>query len=57
LVIWRIAYAAAAGRRCCMDDDLCREMVAKGLRRTRAFTWERAARNFLSVYREVAEGG
>jgi len=39
------------------DDDLRREMVARGLRRAREFTWDRAARNLLSVYRELAAGG
>jgi hypothetical protein len=34
-----------------------REMVARGLRRTREFTWDRVARNFLLVYREVTGGG
>jgi glycosyltransferase involved in cell wall biosynthesis len=48
---------AAALVRALHDDDLRREMVAKGLRRAREFTWDRAARNLLSVYREVAAGG
>jgi len=39
------------------DDDLRREMVARGLRRARQLTWDRAARNLLSVYREVAAEG
>jgi glycosyltransferase involved in cell wall biosynthesis len=33
-----------------------REMVARGLRRAREFTWDRVARSFLSVYQEVAAG-
>jgi glycosyltransferase involved in cell wall biosynthesis len=48
---------AAALLRALRDDDLRRKMVARGLCQARAFTWERVARNFLSVYREVAAGG
>lgn len=39
------------------DDDLRHEIVVRGQRRAREFTWDRVARNFLSVYREVAAGG
>ncbi len=47
---------AAALARALRDDDLRRELVARGLRRAREFTWDRVARSFLSVYQEVAAG-
>jgi glycosyltransferase involved in cell wall biosynthesis len=47
---------AAALARALRDDDLRRELVARGLRRAREFTWDKVARNFLSVYQEVAAG-
>jgi glycosyltransferase involved in cell wall biosynthesis len=47
---------AAALARALDDDDLRREMVARGLRRAREFTWDRVARNFLSIYQDVAAG-
>jgi glycosyltransferase involved in cell wall biosynthesis len=47
---------AAALARALHDDDLRREMVDRGLRRAREFTWDRVARGFLSVYRDVAAG-
>jgi glycosyltransferase involved in cell wall biosynthesis len=47
---------AAALVRALHDDDLRREMTARGLRRAQEFTWDKVARNFLSVYREVAAG-
>ncbi len=37
------------------DENLRREMRAKGLKRARIFSWERAARETLAVYRKVAE--
>ena len=45
---------AAALDRALHDSDLRRHMVARGLERARQFTWDRVARNLLSVYREVA---
>ena len=47
---------AAALVRALHDEDLRREMVARGLRRAGEFTWDRVARSFLLVYREVAAG-
>jgi len=38
------------------DDNLRREMRAKGLKRAAKFSWERAARETLAVYRQVAHG-
>ena len=35
------------------DPDLRREMIRKGLLRTREFTWERTARETLRVYQEL----
>jgi glycosyltransferase involved in cell wall biosynthesis len=48
---------AAALARVLHDGDLRQRMVDQGLERARQFTWERAARNVLSVYREVAGRG
>lgn len=36
------------------DDALCAEMSAKGLARAAKFSWERAARETLNVYKKVA---
>ncbi len=35
------------------DEALCARFVAKGLDRVKAFTWERTARRYLELYREV----
>ncbi len=37
------------------DENLRREMRAKGLKRAQTFSWERAARATLGVYRQVTE--
>ena len=37
------------------DDDLRREMREKGLRQAARFSWERAARETLEIYRRVSE--
>lgn len=37
------------------DDTLRADMIAKGLRRVKCFSWERAARETLAVYKAVAE--
>ena len=37
------------------DENLRREMRAKGLKRAQIFSWQRAARETLAVYRMVAE--
>jgi glycosyltransferase involved in cell wall biosynthesis len=37
------------------DENLRREMRAKGLKRAATFSWERAARQTIQVYRKVAE--
>ena len=37
------------------DDDLRADMIAKGHKRVKCFSWERAARETLEVYRKVAE--
>ena len=47
---------AAALARALHDEGLRRQMIGRGLRRAQEFTWERVARDFLSVYREVAAG-
>ena len=44
------AIVALAG-----DDGRRRELAARGLRRAREFSWERAAIETLAVYRQVAE--
>ncbi|MCS6825010.1 MAG: glycosyltransferase family 4 protein [Caldilinea sp.] len=46
---------AVAMQRLLTDDDLHAELRQKGLRRARIFSWERAARRTLDVYRQVAE--
>ena len=38
------------------DEKLRREMRDKGLKRARTFSWERAARETLAVYRRVVQG-
>ena len=37
------------------DDDLRADMIAKGHKRVKCFSWERAARETLKVYRKVVE--
>jgi glycosyltransferase involved in cell wall biosynthesis len=37
------------------DDDLRSDMIAKGHKRVKCFSWERAARETLEVYRKVTE--
>ena len=37
------------------DENLRREMREKGLKRAQTFSWQRAARETLAVYRKVAE--
>jgi len=44
---------AEAMRRVLADADLQAELRAKGLARAKRFTWERAARETVAVYREV----
>jgi glycosyltransferase involved in cell wall biosynthesis len=46
---------AVAMQRLLTDDDLHAELRQKGLRRARVFSWDRAARRTLDVYRQVAE--
>jgi glycosyltransferase involved in cell wall biosynthesis len=36
------------------DDDLRADMIAKGIKRVKCFSWERAARETLDVYEKVA---
>ena len=38
------------------DNELRRAMVARGLRRTESFSWERTARDHVAVYRRVLDG-
>jgi glycosyltransferase involved in cell wall biosynthesis len=38
------------------DEDLRRELREKGFKRARTFSWQRAARETLDVYRKVARG-
>ena len=48
--------ALAAGmRRLLTDDELCRQLVARGLEKSREFTWERSAAQTLDVYRRVMD--
>ena len=37
------------------DENLRREMRAKGLKRAATFSWDRAARQTIQVYRKVAD--
>lgn len=46
---------AIAMQRLLNDDDLHIELSEKGLQRARIFSWDRAARRTLDVYRKVAE--
>ncbi len=48
-----IEEIAVAMQRLLGDDDLHAEMSEKGLQRARVFSWERAARRTLDVYRKV----
>jgi glycosyltransferase involved in cell wall biosynthesis len=38
------------------DGQLLAELQAEGLKRVSTFTWERAAREALTLYREMAKG-
>lgn len=40
-----------------LDDDLRRELIAKGKAQAARFSWERTAREVLEIYREVANSG
>jgi glycosyltransferase involved in cell wall biosynthesis len=51
-----VGALAAALRRADEDEGLRTELLARGEERVRAFSWERAARQTLEVYRAVAEG-
>jgi GT2 family glycosyltransferase len=48
---------AGAMRRVLADDELRRQMRAKGLERARLFTWEETARRTLPVYEEAVQVG
>lgn len=50
-----IEEIAVAMQRLLTDDDLHVELSEKGLQRANTFSWERAARRTLDVYRKVAE--
>jgi len=47
---------ASALRRADEDEGLRADLIARGAERVRAFTWDRAARQTLEIYRAVAEG-
>ena len=47
---------ASALRRADEDEGLRADLIARGEERVRAFTWDRAARQTLEIYRAVAEG-
>jgi glycosyltransferase involved in cell wall biosynthesis len=47
---------AVAMQRLLTDDALHAELRHKGLQRAAGFSWERAARETLAVYRQVAAG-
>lgn len=51
-----VGALAAALRRADEDEALRSDLVARGVERVRAFSWETAARRTLEVYRAVAEG-
>jgi glycosyltransferase involved in cell wall biosynthesis len=46
---------AVALHRVLTDNELHAEMSAKSLKRAAKFSWERAARETLNVYRKVAK--
>jgi glycosyltransferase involved in cell wall biosynthesis len=46
---------AAAIERVLSDGELRRDLTARGLERARLFTWERAGRELIEVYREVLD--
>jgi len=46
---------AVAIERVLSDAELRHEMIDKGLKRARQFTWEKTARETLAVYRSVRE--
>ncbi len=48
---------AVALHRVLTDNELHAELTAKGLRRAALYSWERAARETLNVYRQVAKAG
>jgi glycosyltransferase involved in cell wall biosynthesis len=50
-----IAALAEAMRRVLMDEDFAARLRARGLERVKAFSWEKTARETLSVYHEVME--
>ena len=50
-----IEEIAVAMQRLLIDDDLHIELSEKGLQRAHTFSWDRAARRTLDVYRSVAE--
>ncbi|MBE9473255.1 MAG: glycosyltransferase family 4 protein [Chloroflexi bacterium] len=39
------------------DEDLCREMINKGIQRAAKFTWEQTAKLTLQVYQQVMQTG
>lgn len=47
---------ARALERVVADGELRRNLIERGFQRCRLFSWERAARETLAVYREAAEG-
>lgn len=47
---------AVAMHRLLTDDALHAELCEKGLRRAQCFSWEQAAKQTLSIYRQVVEG-
>lgn len=51
-----VGSLAAALRRLDEDEALRAELTARGEERVRVFSWDRAARQTLEVYRDVAEG-
>jgi len=50
-----IEEIAVAMQRLLTDDDLHVELSEKGMQRARTFSWDRAARRTLDVYRKVTE--
>jgi glycosyltransferase involved in cell wall biosynthesis len=50
---FRVEELAAALQRLASDEDLRRELADAGRKRAEAFSWERAARQTVEVYREL----
>jgi len=52
---YRVEETKKAMIRVITDDDLRREMIEKGLKRAKIFTWEKYAEGNLAVYKEILQ--